>query len=123
MIASRFIGGATVVNRTSHLRSVMSQFFVQFVRVLFWLPFQDTQCGAKLFRRESITEIEDTLKTTNMQFDVELLWKLNRAHKRIIEIPTTWVDQPGSAQLGSKFGFFQTGVKMVLSLLSIRLRG
>ncbi len=122
VIASRFIGGATVINRTSRLRSVMSQFFVQFVRIVFWLPFQDTQCGAKLFRRSAIVEIADSLHTMNMQFDVELLWKLTRVKKRIIEIPTTWVDQPGSAQLGSKFGFFQTGSKMVLSLIAIRLR-
>ncbi len=122
VIASRFIGGATVVNRTSHLRSVMSQFFVQFVRLLFWLPFRDTQCGAKLFRRNALKEIQDSLQTTNMQFDVELLWKLTRAKKRIVEIPTVWEDQPGSAQLGSKFGIFHTGLKMVLSLIAIRLR-
>ncbi len=123
VIGSRFIGGATVVNRTSRLRSVMSQFFVQFVRILFWLPFRDTQCGAKLFRRKVIMEIQNSLQTTNMQFDVELLWKLTRAKKRILEIPTVWEDQPGSAQLGSKLGFFQTGLKMVSSLLAIRLRG
>ena len=67
VIGSRFIGGATVINRTSRLRSVMSQFFVQFVRILFWLPYQDTQCGAKLFRRESITAVFPELHTTNMQ--------------------------------------------------------
>mgnify|MGYP000054637698 FL=1 len=123
VIGSRFIGGATVINRTSRLRSVMSQFFVQFVRILFWLPYQDTQCGAKLFRRESITAVFPELHTTNMQFDVELLWKLKKQNRRVMEVPTVWVDQPGSAQLGSKFGFFKTGLKMVSSLIQIRLRG
>jgi dolichol-phosphate mannosyltransferase len=123
VIASRFIGGATVVNRTSHLRSLMSIFFVQFVRVLFWLPFQDTQCGAKLFRRKAIMEIMNSLRTTNMQFDVELLWKLTRAKKRVIEIPTIWEDQPGSAQLGSKLNFVKTGFQMIASLIRIRFSG
>jgi dolichol-phosphate mannosyltransferase len=122
VVGSRFIGGATVINRTSVLRSIMSRFFILFVRWLFWLSYQDTQCGAKAFRRSAYLEVRNELHERHLQFDVELLWRLKQHRKYIVELPTIWVDQPASAQLGNKWDFLRIGFGMVLNLLSLRFR-
>lgn len=123
VIASRFIGGAHVLHRTSPLRTLMSHTFITIIQWLFWLPYKDTQCGAKIFHREVITEVLPALRENGMQFDVELLWRLHRAGHRIVELPTIWEDMPGSAKLNSKWDFIVVGASMVWKLILLRIRG
>ncbi len=118
IIGSRFMKGGIVINRQSPLRTIMSRFFAYTVKFIFHLPYADTQCGAKIFRRETVLPILDTLKESSMVFDVELLWKLKKAN--IAEIPTYWVDKEGSSSLGKPIKFFKTGIEMVTALFRIR---
>lgn len=46
------------------------------VRILFGLPFKDTQCGAKVFMRRAICDIINDLETRGFEIDVEILWRL-----------------------------------------------
>lgn len=118
-VASRWVKGARVVGRTP-LRSLFSRTFAALVRLLFGLPFRDTQCGAKVFHRRYLAAYLAASQVNDMAFDVELLWALHRAGARIVEVPTVWVAQPGSASLGSPWGFFRNGLRMLRSLWRVR---
>ena len=87
------------------------------VQSLFWLNIKDTQCGAKVMRREVIETIRPYLRLADLAFDVNLLYSAKRAGFSLAEIPTVWTDQSGS-----KVAFnFRTSLNMLLSLLRLRL--
>lgn len=119
-IASRFIDGAEVHVRTSRLRTLMSHGFIALVKTLFSMPYTDTQCGAKLFRANVIQSVLGGLTRTDMTFDVELLWHVHNKGYAVTEVPTIWVDQPGSAALGTHAIFLKTGFGMARSLFRLR---
>ncbi len=65
------------------------------------LPSYDTQCGAKMFRKEVVTAIFDKPFNTKWLFDVEVILRLITnvpgSEKQILEIPlTVWEDKAGS---------------------------
>jgi glycosyltransferase involved in cell wall biosynthesis len=120
VIASRFSKGATIIERQSRLRTVMSKVFALSVKMLFGMPFSDTQCGAKVFTRATVNNIIDRVSSTNMAFDVELLWRLYQAHTDVIEIPTYWIDRTGSSSLNSPLALVRTGGTMLRTLLHVR---
>ncbi|MFA5106880.1 MAG: dolichyl-phosphate beta-glucosyltransferase [Patescibacteria group bacterium] len=121
-IASRWLAGSHVVARTSFFREVISQAFFIITKLLFWLPFRDTQCGAKLFRREVAQAVLPKLKVMNMAFDVELLLLTKQAKYRITEVPTEWIDQSISATFGSPLKVIKTSLNMFFSLFKIRFQ-
>ncbi len=122
IIASRFLPGASIVNRQSPLRTLMSKAFAATVQIIFRMPYRDTQCGAKIFKQAVVAPILAELKETSMVFDVELLWKLHQRGANITEIPTYWVDKAGSPLLGQTGSFLKTGSSMVASLFRIRFK-
>lgn len=119
-IASRWKPGSEVINR-KWFRKVISLGFILVVRILFWLPYYDTQCGAKVFTRKAVKVIVPQLSVTNMAFDVELLYKLAKAGYSVTEVPTTWIDSSSSALLGSPFKIAINSIKIFFTLIRIRL--
>ncbi|GEM_PF-2497091 len=73
----------------SPLRSLTGHGFNAIVRLAFGLPFRDTQCGAKLFRRSALRGVLPQLRLNGWTFDVELLAHLHRRGCRIAEVPLT----------------------------------
>lgn len=71
-------------------RKIVSRGFNILVRVLFRFPYRDTQCGAKIFRKESIDCLLLDLGISGFSFDVELLYLLHKKGFKIIEIPIRW---------------------------------
>lgn len=120
VIASRWIPGATVRNRKSIMRKIGSRGFHALIKLLFMLPYRDTQCGAKMFRAQAIARILPHLHVRDMAFDVDLLYWMHRMKFRIREIPTVWEDQEGSATLGNPVIFAQASWKMVRSVVRLR---
>lgn len=123
VIASRFLPTSTIHQRQSFLRTIVSHTSITIIRLLFSLPYKDTQCGAKVFKGEVIRTVLPKLKEHNLMFDVELLWILHGWKYDIKEIPTVWIDQPGSAMLGSHFKFLKTASKMFFTVIRLRLQG
>jgi glycosyltransferase involved in cell wall biosynthesis len=95
-IGSRKVKGSKILLRQPLSRCIAGWFFNKLVRMLFNLPFQDTQCGAKAFRRDAVNFILDTVKTNGFSFDVDLLWRLKQHGYRIREMPVVWKDSGGS---------------------------
>ncbi|MBU0598194.1 glycosyltransferase [Patescibacteria group bacterium] len=120
-IASRWKKGSKIVNGNL-FREIISLGFIAFVKVLFWMPVIDTQCGAKVFKKKVIKAILPQLRVNNMAFDVELLYTIRRAGFRVIEVPSKWEDNSSSsAMLGSPSKVIKNSINMFFTLLRIRL--
>jgi len=95
-IASRRLPESKVVIPQPWYRRHWENIVNPFVRVAFGLRVKDTQCGAKLFKREVVKSVLPELKLSGFEFDVELLWKIKRAGFNIKEVPVVWRHKSGS---------------------------
>jgi glycosyltransferase involved in cell wall biosynthesis len=115
VIASRRLKNSRILVKQPLKRRISSIAFNIFARVVFGLGFSDTQCGAKVFRKEVVREVFNDLKTKGFEFDVELLWRLKKKGYNIIEFPIIWKHSDGSS-------FSLSNAPMMLfSLLKVRL--
>jgi len=96
VIGSRWMPGSQVLVEQGLVRRVASRGFNLLVRLLFALPFRDTQCGAKVFDKRALDEVLDELETAKFAFDVELLYKLKKRGYGITEVPIVWENRPQS---------------------------
>lgn len=95
-IASRWHPAAVVPVLRPIGRRAASAGFAAAVRWLFHLPYRDTQCGAKVLRRDVALAVTPLLSARDFLFDVDLLLVAHGLGLRIVEVPTVWIDQPGS---------------------------
>ena len=95
-IASRRHAASMLPARRPLAREITSAGFAGTVRVLMRLPYLDTQCGAKVLRREVVRDVLPHLASRDLLFDVDLLAAANERGWRVVEIPTVWIDQAGS---------------------------
>jgi dolichol-phosphate mannosyltransferase len=116
VIGSRWMPGAVLHQEQSSKRQFASRVFHFIVQILFRMHIRDTQCGAKLVRREAIEKIHPSLRIADMAFDINLLYSLKKAGYRILEVPTEWTDK-----VGSKVVLGNTSLSMLLSVIRIRL--
>lgn len=94
--------GAIVGSRISRLgadierddnRSIMSKIVKTFIRIIVKAPFQDTQCGAKVFHKSLIPSLFTKKFSTPWLFDVEILLRLQEKFgqkalkKGVLEFP------------------------------------
>ena len=116
VIGSRWLPGAVIHQSQASHRQFASRAFHLIVQWLFWLNIHDTQCGAKVMKREAVEKIHSYLRIADMAFDINLLVALKRAGFRILEVPTEWTDQAGS-----KVVLFHSSLTMFLSVVRVRL--
>jgi dolichol-phosphate mannosyltransferase len=96
VIGSRWVPGSSLAVRQGFLRRIESRIFNLLIRVLFSLDFSDTQCGAKVFRRSAIDAVLPGMVSRGFEFDVELLWRLQKAGYRVRECPIRWQNRSDS---------------------------
>jgi glycosyltransferase involved in cell wall biosynthesis len=116
VVGSRWLPGAVIHQSQASHRRFASRAFHLYVQLLFWLDIHDTQCGAKLMKREVVEKIHDNLQIADMAFDINLLVAIKRAGYHIREVPTEWTDK-----IGSKVVLGRTSLTMFLSALRVRL--
>jgi glycosyltransferase involved in cell wall biosynthesis len=116
VIGSRWLPGSTLVVNQPLPRRIAGRGFNLLVRLLFRLPYRDTQCGAKVFTKKAIDKVSDRLEMTGFAFDTELLYLLRRAGCRIKEVPTVWQDS-GTSTLS----LWKDSARMFLAVAKIRL--
>ncbi len=121
-IASRYLPESVLTDRDSFLRVVASWLFRTLVRILFALPVVDTQCGGKLFTREALEQILPKLQIDDMAIDVEILYQLKLAGKKIIEVPVTWREKQASTISTSPSQFLKTSWRMLRSLIRLKAK-
>lgn len=116
IIASRWAKGAVLGTSQKAMRLVSSRLFNGLTRVLLGLKYRDTQCGAKIFKREAWTAILPDVGITRFAFDVDLLFQLKRHNYVIIEEPTAWSDVAGST-----VDVVKTSIEMFFAIIRMRL--
>ena len=98
--------------KRSLLRSVFSHGYAMLIKVLFNLPYKDTQTGIKLFRRKMLESILSKLTLKRFAFDLEVMVNLYLKKASVLEIP---VD---IKQKRSGFKFWSV-VKMFIDTLGV----
>ena len=116
VVGSRRVAGSVIQQSQPSHRMFASSVFHTIVETLFGMHIKDTQCGAKVLRREAALRIQDALHIADMAFDVNLLYSVKRAGFRIVEAPVEWTDSAGST-----VRYFRTSTVMFLSVLRLRL--
>jgi glycosyltransferase involved in cell wall biosynthesis len=95
-IASRHHPAAVLPAARPARRRLTSAGFAFVVRRLFRLPYADTQCGAKVFRRELIESALPLLSSRDFLFDVDMLLVVRELGHPVAEVPTIWIERDGS---------------------------
>ena len=116
IIASRWMKGSDVSPKQPLSRRLASRCFNGMVRLLFGLKLTDTQCGAKLFRREIVQPVLENLGETSWAFDVDMLFQTKRMGASICEVPTVWCDIAGS-----KIQIGRASIDMIIALVRLRM--
>jgi dolichol-phosphate mannosyltransferase len=116
VIGSRWLPDSVLHVEQSGRRKFASRGFHLIVQFLFRMHIRDTQCGAKVMRREAVEKVHSSLRIADMAFDINLLYSLHRGGYRILEVPTEWTDK-----IGSKVTLFRTSLVMFLSVVRIWL--
>lgn len=116
VIGSRWMPGAVLHQQQSGNRQFASRVFHFIVQFFFRMNIHDTQCGAKVLKREVVEKVHPSLHIADMAFDINLLYCIKRAGFRILEVPTEWTDK-----IGSKVKLGSTSLTMLLSIIRIRL--
>jgi dolichyl-phosphate beta-glucosyltransferase len=114
-IGSRAAPGAREIDQPLH-RRLMGRTFNLMVRAVIGAPFQDTQCGFKLFRGDAGRALFNELRTDGFAFDVEILLRARRKGLAIAEVPVRWLNSDGS-----RVQPLRHSLQMLRDLLRIRL--
>lgn len=115
-IASRYLKSSTLIPPHTFRRLVMAKAFNFIVRILFLMPYTDTQCGAKLFTRKAAKIITEEVRLSQWAFDVEILFKLNKKGMKIRQVPTYWIDREGGS-----ISLIKSPLQMFLAVLQLRI--
>ena len=97
-------------------RRLLAKLYKVLTKVFFGLPYRDTQCAAKIFRRKPALEIAKKLTNTGWTFDVNLLLVARYLNFNLIEQNVVWTEKEGS-----KLSLWEALVKVPLELLSLKI--
>jgi len=114
-IGSRALDRSLIATRQSGIRELAGKSFNWAVRLVIGVPFVDTQCGFKGFRRERARIIFEQQRIERFGFDPELLFLARRHGLSAVEIPVRWAHDPAT-----RVHVLGDGLRMVLELALIR---
>jgi glycosyltransferase involved in cell wall biosynthesis len=96
-------------------RRLASRLFNRAIRALLGLPFGDTQCGLKGFRRHAALELFGRARLDGFAFDVELLFLARRLDLAVSEVPVR-----AEVRDGSKVQLVVDALGMLRDVLRVR---
>ena len=114
-IGSRALDRNLTTVHESGFREFAGIIFNKIVRAVLWLPFVDTQCGFKAFRRERCKIIFEQQRIERFGFDPELLYLARHHGLKSVEIPVRWAHSPAT-----KVNMLRDSVQMFLDVFTIR---
>jgi dolichyl-phosphate beta-glucosyltransferase len=114
-IGSRAMNRKLIGVHESPFREFAGIIFNRIVRIVLWLPFVDTQCGFKAFRRERCRIIFEQQRIERFGFDPELLYLARHHGLKSIEIPVRWSHSPAT-----KINMLRDSVQMFVDVFTIR---
>ncbi|HXG64325.1 MAG TPA: dolichyl-phosphate beta-glucosyltransferase [Blastocatellia bacterium] len=113
---SRALNRKLIGVRQSLLRDFGGRLFNLFVRTITGLPFHDTQCGFKAFRRQEALAVFQLQSIERFGFDPEVLYIAKKRGLRLLEVPVVW-----NHVEDSKVSYLRDSTNMFLDLARIRL--
>jgi len=114
-IGSRALNRDLIDVHESLFREFAGIIFNRIVRIVLWLPFVDTQCGFKAFRRESCRIIFEQQRIERFGFDPELLYLARHHGLKATEIPVRWSHSPAT-----KINMMRDSIQMFVDVFTIR---
>lgn len=96
-------------------RQFFGRCFNAITRGVMGLPFKDTQCGFKAFRRDAAQVIFRLQRIERWGFDPELLFIARKLKYSITEVPVTWGHDERS-----RMSYLKDGMKMLEEMAVIR---
>lgn len=117
-IGSRAVDRSLIEVHESVFREMAGIIFNRIVRTILRLPFVDTQCGFKAFRRERCRIIFEQQTIERFGFDPELLYLARHHGLSIKEVPVRWAHSPAT-----KVSMMRDSVQMFLDVFVIRWNG
>jgi dolichol-phosphate mannosyltransferase len=107
-IGSRFVPGGSDSDR-SIVRRAITWGVRRFIRRRFHTPVRDVSSGFRLFRRGILERIDlDDLISVGPSIVLEILYKMQRLHATIVEVPIEFVDRRAGATKLSLLTLFET---------------
>ena len=95
-IGSRALDRSLIGVHQSATREYAGRVFNVIMRGITGLPFLDTQCGFKLYRREAAREVFSRQQLDGFGFDVEDLYIAKLLKLKVIEVPVRWNNVEGT---------------------------
>ena len=114
-IGSRWLKAETQTLRQPLHRQLFGRIFNILLRVTLGLPFADTQCGFKAFKRAAAQAIFPLQKIERWGFDPEILFLARKFGFRVKEVPVAW-GHSGETRIHP----ILDGAKMFQEMLRIR---
>jgi dolichyl-phosphate beta-glucosyltransferase len=114
-IGSRAMNRKLIEAHESRFRELAGIIFNRIVRVILRLPFVDTQCGFKAFRREKCKIIFEQQTIERFGFDPELLYLARHHGLSTAEVAVRWAHSPAT-----KVNMLRDSVQMFLDVVIIR---
>tara|TARA_Y100000310_G_C20697169_1_gene826503 strand:+ start:4278 stop:5063 length:786 start_codon:yes stop_codon:yes gene_type:complete len=116
IIASRHLKKSIITTQQPISRRIAGRVFNYLVRFLFLVHYKDTQCGAKIFKKNAIQVIILEVGETEWILDVDLLYIAKKNKLKVKEYPTVW-DEPGDSKIDLK----RTGLQMFFAIVQLRI--
>ncbi|HEX6494760.1 MAG TPA: dolichyl-phosphate beta-glucosyltransferase [Acidobacteriaceae bacterium] len=120
-IGSRWLTGRRIVHKQPLYRRLFGRCFNALTRTIMRLPFADTQCGFKAFRREAAHQVFGLQRIERWGFDPEILFIAIQRGLSVTEVPVTWGHDERS-----RISYLRDGLQMLMELVYVRwnaLRG
>ena len=96
-------------------RRFFGRCFNWLTRKVMGLPFKDTQCGFKAFKRDAAQTIFRLQTIERWGFDPEILFIARKLSYKIVEVPVTWGHDERS-----RMSYLKDGMKMLEEMAEIR---
>ena len=113
-IGSRALDRSLIGVHQGQWRELSGIFFNRIMRLVTGLPFLDTQCGFKLFRRDAAQRVFPLQRLDGFSFDVEDLFVARTLGIAAIEVPIRWNNVEGTKVS------LKHGIASFIDLLRIR---
>ncbi|MDQ2925461.1 MAG: glycosyltransferase family 2 protein [Acidobacteriota bacterium] len=120
-IGSRWLDKQRQTTHQPLYRRFFGRCFNWVTRRVIGLPFKDTQCGFKAFKRDAAQVIFRLQTIERWGFDPEILFIARKLKYKIVEVPVTWGHDERS-----RMSYLKDGMKMLEEMAEIRsnsLRG
>ena len=120
-IGSRWLDRQKQTKHQPLYRRFFGRCYNWLTRTVMGLPYRDTQCGFKAFRREAAQCIFRLQTIERWGFDPEILFIAQKLHLRVVEVPVTWGHDERS-----RISYLRDGTQMLREMMEIRsnsLRG